>query len=108
MASESYEVAITPAARDDLREAVAYYRRAAGKTSARKLMDRFDEVVSYLEAIPTAAARVADSEYRWLPVGRFILVYGIDEERKPVTIMRLHYESSNWRAVLENQSNGPA
>lgn len=81
--------------------ALAYYMRVGGRTSAEKFVGRYEEVLGYLEAVPTSAAKIGRPGFHWLPVRNHILVYRIDEEASKVYVVRMHYGSSNWREQLE-------
>ena len=101
MASKGYVVEVSHAADEDFRIALAYYLRVAGRSSAEKFVARYEDVIGYLEAVPTAAATIGNTGFHWLPVRSHILVYRIDEMASKVYVARMHYGSSNWREELE-------
>ena len=101
MASDKYSVEIAQAADEDFRVALAYYMRVAGRASAAKFVERLEDVLEHLEVVPTAAAKIGDSGFYWLPVRSHVLVYRIDEGLSKVYVARIHYGSSNWRKLIE-------
>ena len=104
MTSDGYAVEISQAADEDFRVALAYYLRVAGRPSAEKFIARYEDVIAYLETVPTAAAKIGATGFRWLPVRSHILVYRIDEKTSKVYVARMHYGSSNWREQLEENA----
>ena len=101
MASEGYAVEVSQAADEDFRVALAYYMRVAGKSSAKKFVARYEDVLDYLETVPTAAPKIGDTGFHWLPICSHVLVYRVDEDASKVYAARMHYGSSNWREELE-------
>jgi plasmid stabilization system protein ParE len=97
MASPSYEVVVTPSFEKDLDAAVRYYLEQSGPISAGRLMDEFDSFRRLVAALPGHGSRVGDSGLRWRRLGVFVAVYGVDDDERVVTLLRLYYVSSDWR-----------
>ena len=50
--------------------------------------------------LPGYGANVHGTPYRWHPLRSFVAAYLVDEDAGTVTLMRLLYVSSDWRARL--------
>lgn len=99
MGSSAFRVEVTQKATEDLRVALAYYMRVAGRASAEKFLQRYDEIIAYLEDVPTIATKVGHTDLFWLQMRNHVLVYSVDEPASTVYVMRIHYGSSNWREI---------
>ena len=83
--SEGFEVRISAAAEQDLRDIVAFSRRQGGEAVATQALNGLLAVVATLEAhpmrgaIPPELADVGPGPYRQLRFERFRLVYRVSE-----------------------------
>lgn len=101
MASERYEVVASGSFEDDLAVATSYMFEQGGLTSARRFLDRYAELRLLLGVFPGHGLPVGASGLRWRELRPFTAVYEYSEETHQVTLLRLHYHSSNWREELE-------
>ncbi len=105
----SWEVRVTDAAYQDLREAAAYMRDALGSPkAARDFVGEFESRVSLLETFPEGRPLVADFDlarkgYRWCPVGNFMLFYTADRESLTVMVERLLYGARDWKSIVGDE-----
>ena len=104
MASDAFGALVSDAAQTDLDQAVAYRLRIEGPKSAVRLLDAFDNAVDRLSEIPDIAIKIGASEYYWLSVDDYVLVYSIDEASHSVRVHRLHYETSNWKSHISGNA----
>ena len=93
----SYEVKLTPNAKQDLRSIFEYiaYELKSVQTAAG-LLDRLDKEIASLNQMPERF-RVYDKEpwrsrnLRIMPVEHYLVFYITDNENKTVTVIRIMY-----------------
>lgn len=101
-----WKVVVTAVAERDLTDAMAYIRDRLGSLAAAlRLLDEFEARVQDLSNHPEAYPRVREARlsslgYRWASVGGYMAFFTTDRRSGTVTIERLLYGRSNWRAVL--------
>ena len=101
-----WEVCVTSAAYEDVREAAVYMRDSLqSPAAATGFIDTFEAQLEALETFPEGRALVADYElarkgYRWCPVGNFMLFYTVDVDAGTVYVERLLYGSRDWKSLL--------
>ena len=100
MTSPEYRVQATDAFEEDLTAATKYMLDSAGRLSAKRFLDRYAEMRLLLSAFPFHGSPVGAGGLRWRELNPFTAVYEIDEKRRSVTLLRLHYRASNWRTDL--------
>lgn len=100
MASIDYEVVTTLAFEEDLTAATEYMLETAGKMSTRRFLDAYAEMRLLLSVFPGHGPLVGAADLRWRSLPPFTAVYEVDEASRRVTLLRLHYRSSNWREDL--------
>ena len=84
----------------DLDAAVSWRLANAGPSSAARLLDAYDALVSVVGEFSLMAGSVEGTPYRWRALERYIAVYDVDETVREVTLLRLFHMSSDWRARL--------
>jgi len=92
---DTYHVRITPRALADL-EAIFEYIKQHSPESAAKMIETLLDAIDGLDSMPyrfsvprTGSAR--DRKIRSMPVGRYLVRYRIDEQRKAVHILRIRH-----------------
>ena len=84
----------------DLEAAVSWRLANAGPSSAARLLDAYDALVSVVGEFPLMAGSVEGTPYRWRALEGYVAVYAVDEAARRVTLMRLFHMSADWRARL--------
>lgn len=84
----------------DLDTAVSWRLANAGPSSAARLLDAYDALVSVVGEFPLMAGSVEGTLYRWRALEGYVAVYAVDEAARRVTLMRLFHMSADWRARL--------
>lgn len=101
MASERYEVAAAASFEEDLAVATSYMVERGGASAARRFLDRYAELRLLLGVFPGHGSPVGADGLRWRELSPFTAVYEYSDATHTVTLLRLHYRSSNWREGLE-------
>lgn len=84
----------------DLDAAVSWRLANAGPSSAARLLDAYDALVSVVGEFPLMAGSVEGTSYRWRALEGYVAVYAVNEAARRVTLMRLFHMSADWRARL--------
>lgn len=101
-----YSVLLTPAAEDDYQEIVAYLaNQLEAHKTLRNFIVGFEEALKHLESYPQMfeASRVPNLQargYRKFVVGKYVVLYLIQEEKQTVYIARIFHGSQNYQKYL--------
>lgn len=101
MASERYEVAAAASFEEDLAVATSHMVERGGASAARRFLDRYAELRLLLGVFPGHGSPVGADGLRWRELSPCTAVYEYSDATHTVTLLRLHYRSSNWREGLE-------
>lgn len=101
-----YNVVLLPAAEDDYQEILRYFERQFDSQQAiRSFVKDFGEVLLRLEETPTIYGYSCDEvlrqrEYRKFLIGRYVVLFKIDEPRNTVEIYRIFHGTQNYTKYL--------
>lgn len=105
----AFEVVTTPAFDERLTSAVDYRVRSVGSSSARRLLDKYDELLLVLESHPLIGTLVYKrntipeaEDIRWVLMDNYVVVYHVSSATGVVTLEDLFYKSSNWKSVVKS------
>ena len=101
-----YSVVVAESAQRDLEGIVDYLAGPlANARAALSVIDGFDLLVSSLEELPGAHAKVRDellalAGYRRASVGSYMAFFTIDEDAAVVNVERVLHGTQNWREIV--------
>lgn len=101
MTSECYEVVAAASFEEDLAVATSYMVERGGVSAARRFLDRYAELRLLLGVFPGHGSPVGADGLRWRELRPLTAVYEYSDAAHIVTLLRLHYRSSNWREGFE-------
>ncbi len=99
--TDEYDYKLTPLALQDIDETLAYISgRLSNGKAAKDLLDEIEHTLAAICAYPYAFADcsaflIADSLIRHAAVGHYLLIYGIDEEKKQIDVLRFRYAGTD-------------
>ena len=86
---------------EDLDAAARYRFQTAGKQSALKLLDSYEDAIDRLELFPTYGPRLRGS-LRWCEIDNLVAIYEVDSKSRRVVMHRLYNMTSDWkRRILD-------
>ena len=102
---EPYEVYRTSTADKHLEEIVRYVQECSGIAAALRVLDRIEEACEHLALFPRLGAvsrrpTLARRGYRMLVVGRYLLVYKVDDAARRVLIHGIFYYRQEYQGLL--------
>ncbi len=101
-----YEITVTRLANDDLDSIVAYiFQTLANPVAETNVFDAISKCYDALSRTPLMYEqcnnpRLKALHYRKAIIGRYVMVYKVDEERKNVHILRFFYGPSDYEKLI--------
>lgn len=101
-----FNVIITEPANDDLEEIVTYLSETLDNPSAAdRLTERVDRVIDHLSIMPEMYDSLSVYEeqkkgLRKVPLGKYLMVFQIDEPSETVRILRFFHGTQDYGAML--------
>ena len=101
-----YKIEITPHAIGDLDEIITYIAKTLeNPAAAASFLEEVDACCRGLERLPFAYEQCRDPrlkalQYRRAVIGRYIMVYRVEEGRKTVYILRFFYGARDYEKLI--------
>jgi toxin ParE1/3/4 len=102
-----YRLIYLPIARQDVYDTVLYIAgQLQNGKAAIDLLESLDHSITLLQEFPYAhriyrSVKPIDSEYRFMPVGNYLIFYLVKEQEKLVEIHRVLYAKTDLSRVLK-------
>ncbi len=103
-----YGIHITRSAEKDILDAADYIEVVLkNPTAADHLLDEVDRHINSLSELPERIPLVNDTVLaswgvRFVIINNYLAFYVVDKTNAKVTVVRLLYQKSNWKAILRS------
>ena len=85
-----------PAAVDDLMEIAAYIARDNLKR-AMSFIDELEQQTRNLLSMAPRSGRIYKNQTRYFPIGRYIILYEVNEPKKLVEVLHIVAGATDWK-----------